>query len=210
VTINALAFVFLFRKKIQENMHDIKVGAGEAQAIPFWVLALHFFLLFCLVLSAHHASTAMGVFLLFLGVASATKQYQSELRFKESLLVAFFLAGIIMFGEFQRWWLAPLLSGMQAISLYFGATALTAITDNAALTYLGSQVDGLSDVSRYYLVAGAIAGGGLTIIANAPNAAGFSILSKRFPDGLNPLYLIAAAMGPTIIALICLGTFADL
>lgn len=210
VCINAFAFVLIFRKKIQIHMVEIKVGSQEAHHIPAWVLAGHFFMLFLLVLSAHHASTAMGVFMLFLGIVSVTKQYHSELRLKESLLVAFFLAGIIMFGEFQRWWLAPLLSSMQSLSLYFAAASLTAITDNAALTYLGSQVEGLSDVSKYYLVAGAISGGGLTIIANAPNAAGFSILSKKFPEGLNPLYLVAAAIPPTIVALVCLGSFADM
>ena len=58
-------------------------------------------------------------------------------------------------------------------ALFFGAAALTAITDNAALTYLGSLVEDISDQSKYSLVAGAVAGGGLTVIANAPNPAGF-------------------------------------
>ena len=51
-----------------------------------------------------------------------------------------------------------------------GATpSITAITDNAALTYLGSLVPGLSAEFKVALVAGAVTGGGLTVIANAPN-----------------------------------------
>ncbi|MNT79605.1 hypothetical protein D3C72_2189580 [compost metagenome] len=88
--------------------------------------------------------------------------------------------------------------------MFKAAVGLTAVTDNAALTYLGSQVEGLSDPSKYALVAGAIAGGGLTIIANAPNAAGYSILSHKFPGGLKPFNLLLAALIPTAIAVTCL------
>ena len=78
---------------------------------------------------------------------------------------------------------------------------LTAITDNAALTYLGSLVDGLSDASKYALVAGAITGGGLTVIANAPNPVCFSLLKNHFEhQSINPLMLFLYALPPTIIA----------
>ena len=80
-------------------------------------------------------------------------------------------------------------------------TILTAVTDNAALTYLGSLVEGTNEVWRYMLVAGAVAGGGLTVIANAPNPAGFSILRGCFPDGaISPKNLILAALVPTLVA----------
>ena len=49
---------------------------------------------------------------------------------------------------------------------------MTAITDNAALTCLVSLITGLSDQAKTMLMAGAVAGGGLTVIANAPNPAG--------------------------------------
>lgn len=209
VLVNSLAFVLFFREKIQKNMQEINVSTQELQHMPVWVLGVHYAILAALVVAAHHENAAMGVFLLFLGIVSVTKQYHSELRLKESLLVAFFLGGIIMFGEFQKWWLAPLLSGMESMTLYFGAAGLTAITDNAALTYLGSQVEGLVDLSKYYLVAGAIAGGGLTIIANAPNAAGFSILARKFPDGLDPLKLFVSAIAPTLVALFFLSLSVD-
>ena len=87
--------------------------------------------------------------------------------------------------------------------MYYGATALTAITDNAALTYLGSLVEGLSDEFKYALVAGAVTGGGLTVIANAPNPAGYSILRGNFEDGaISALYLFIAALPPTLVAII--------
>jgi Na+/H+ antiporter NhaD/arsenite permease-like protein len=63
-----------------------------------------------------------------------------------------------------------------------GATLLTALNDNAAITYLASLVPGFSDSLKYAVVAGAAAGGGLTVIANAPNPAGQSILVARFGD----------------------------
>ena len=116
-------------------------------------------------------------------------------------MVAFFLAGLVVLGGQQRWWLEPLLRGMSTDTVFFGATALTAITDNAALTYLGSLVDGLTEEFKYALVAGAVTGGGLTVIANAPNPAGYSILRDSFDDGaIHPLGLLLAALPPTLVA----------
>jgi len=153
------------------------------------------------VLFAHHPAIFMGLFLLFLGVATAYPQHQDRLILREGLLVAFFLAGLVVLGGQQQWWLQPLLLGMSSDSVFVGATALTAITDNAALTYLGSLVDGLSDEFKYALVAGAVTGGGLTVIANAPNPAGMAILRGHFEDGaVHPLGLLLAALLPTLVA----------
>ena len=133
-----------------------------------------------------------------------TQEYQDRLKIKESLLVGFFLAGLVTLGNVQQWWLQEVLTKMNALVLFYGSAALTAITDNAALTYLGSLVE-LSDSSKYYLVAGAVAGGGLTVIANAPNPAGFGILKKSFgEEGISPLKLLLGALGPTIVVLLCL------
>ena len=120
-------------------------------------------------------------------------------------MVAFFLAGLVVLGGQQQWWLEPLLLSMDANAVYYGATALTAITDNAALTYLGSLVPGLSDEFKYALVAGAVTGGGLTIIANAPNPAGASILKGKFDEeAIGAGGLLVAALGPTLVAMVCL------
>jgi hypothetical protein len=206
---NAFLLVFYFRKDIQQYCYSLfeadQKQEKRGKQIPFGVTLLHLIFLVMIIITAHYQSVFMGVFLFFLGLTTVTKQYQDPLRLRESLLVAFFLGGIVVFGAFQKWWLEPVLSVMSDAALFKVATLLTAITDNAALTYLGSQVPSLSEVSRYALVAGAIAGGGLTVIANAPNPAGFSILNHKFPGGnVNPLKLFAAAIIPTAIAVICL------
>ena len=199
VFINAAAVTVLFRAYLRELP-----GVSPALArldVPVWVIAVHLVFLTGVVVFNHHTIVFSAFFLFFLGFAEAYKQYQSRLLLREGLMVAFFLAGLVVLGGMQKWWLQPALSGMSSTVLYWGATALTAITDNAALTYLGSLVEGVSDEFKYALVAGAVTGGGLTVIANAPNPAGFAILKGSFDDGaINPLYLFLAAFGPTMVA----------
>ena len=60
-------------------------------------------------------------------------------------------------------------SERSALAIYFN--------DNAAITYLASLVPGFSPSLKYAVMAGAVSGGGLTVIANAPNPAGQSILA---------------------------------
>jgi Na+/H+ antiporter NhaD/arsenite permease-like protein len=177
---------------------------GNEPAPPAWVCGSHFIFLALIVLASHHAAVFVGIFLFFLGLVSVTKEYQGELKLREGLLVAFFLGGLVVLGGTQRWWLEPLLTQLSSFPLYGGAIALTAITDNAALTYLGAQVPGLSEASRYALVSGAVVGGGLTVIANAPNPAGYGILNQSFgKDGIEPLGLFLAALPPTVVAAAC-------
>lgn len=200
VIVNTALVVFVFRKELGQ-LPSAEQGT-PTQPMPAWVVALHVLFLLGLVVFAHHPAMFMGIFLLFMGVATAYKQYQDRLILREGLLVAFFLAGLVVLGGQQQWWLQPLLMEMSPDAVFFGAAALTAITDNAALTYLGSLVEGLSDEFKYMLVAGAVAGGGLTVIANAPNPAGMSIVRRYFPDQtVNPLGLLAAALPPTLIAM---------
>jgi predicted cation transporter len=145
-----------------------------------------------------------GVFVLFLGMVTATREYQEPLKLREGLLVGFFLAGLVTLGTLQAYWLKPLIQSLGGPALFFGATGLTAITDNAALTYLGSLVEGISDELKYALVAGAVAGGGLTVIANAPNPAGVGILqdAKVFEEeGISPAGLFVGALLPTAVAI---------
>ena len=145
----------------------------------------------------------MGLFLFFMGFTAVTKEFQDDVQVKSSLMVGFFLAGLIVLGSEQKWWLQPLISSLSDQVLYFGATGLTGITDNAALTYLGSLVE-LTDSAKYFLVAGAVTGGGLTVIANAPNPAGYGILKDSFgKDGISPLGLLKGALFPTAVAILC-------
>ncbi|HEX7386422.1 MAG TPA: putative Na+/H+ antiporter [Castellaniella sp.] len=167
------------------------------------VMGVHVLFLLAVVLASHHIHIFMGLLVLFIGYTQAYKSHQSPLLLREGLMVGFFLAGLVVLGGLQQWWLQDLLAKLSPVVLYFGATALTAITDNAALTYLGSLVDGTSELWRYMLVAGAVTGGGLTVIANAPNPAGFSILKGCFSDGtIAPLKLFLAAAVPTLVAVI--------
>ena len=151
--------------------------------MPLAVVGVHLALLAGIVVFAHHPVVFLGLLLLFLGFAQAYDRYQDSLILKEALLVGFFLAGLVVLGGMQRWWLQPIVSGLEPLALFFGGLALTAVTDNAALTYLGSLVSDISEASKYMLVAGAVAGGGLTVIANAPNPAGVTLLKQGFADG---------------------------
>lgn len=199
VVINALGATLLFRTELR------RLSAAERDSssgtIPLTMVLLHVAFLGLLVLFAHHPVLFMGVFLFFLGVAHAYEQYQDRLILREGLLVAFFLAGLVVLGGQQQWWLQPVLLGLGPDAVFAGATFLTAFTDNAALTYLGSLVEGLSDRFKYALVAGAVTGGGLTVIANAPNPAGLAILRGYFDDeAVQPFRLVVAALPPTLIA----------
>jgi Na+/H+ antiporter NhaD/arsenite permease-like protein len=88
-------------------------------------------------------------------------------------------------------------------TLLTGATVLTAFNDNAAITYLASQAPSLGITAKYAVLAGAVTGGGLTVIANAPNPAGQSILGKYFKGGVSPLKLAMAALIPTVVMGFC-------
>jgi hypothetical protein len=200
VLVNALVVTLLFRRELTRLSAS---PALQAEPVPSAVVAVHLFFLASIVVFAHHPPAFMGLLLFFLGFATAYQKHQDRLILREGLLVAFFLAGLVVLGGQQQWWLQPLLLGMDSTTVYFGATVLTAVTDNAALTYLGSLVAGVSDEFKYALVAGAVTGGGLTVIANAPNPAGFAILRGHFNDGsINPLGLLVAALPPTLVAVL--------
>lgn len=199
VLLNALAVTALFSSELRKLS---AASEDSANPVPTLLILIHLGFLIAVVAFAHHPTVFIGLFLFFLGVAQAYERHNDRLMLREGLLVGFFLAGLVTLGAQQRWWLQPLLTDMDPTVLYFGATALTAITDNAALTYLGSLVDGIDEAFKYALVAGAVSGGGLTVIANAPNPAGFSILKDRFDDGaISAGGLFLAALGPTLVTI---------
>jgi len=200
VFVNSLILTLLFRKELS----NIKKLKFENKTMSLIVLIIHLLLLLGVIIFVHEAIIFLGIFLIFLGFASIYQKYQNPLIIKESFMVALFLVGLVILGGQQKWWLQTLLTQLSVNQIFYGATALTAITDNAALTYLGSLVEGLSDEFKYALAAGAVTGGGLTVIANAPNPSGYSILSKKFDNKIiSPLYLFISASLPTIVAIIC-------
>jgi hypothetical protein len=197
VVTNATWVTFLLRKHLVPSVPS----EDDAPRIPVVVQAIHLAFLAAVVAFAHHPVIFLGLFLLFMGFTQAYGRYQNPPILKEALLVAFFLAGLVVLGGLQQWWLQPIVSNLEPTALFFGALGLTAITDNAALTYLGSLIEGLSEASKYMLVAGAVAGGGLTVIANAPNPAGVALLKNGFNDeSIGAGGLLLGALAPTAVA----------
>lgn len=196
--ISTLLFAFYFKKEL---VGELKAKANNP-ATPIWITCVHLLAMAIVVYTAHYMTFFLATFLFFLGFMKVTEQYQEKAKIKESLFVGFFLAGLVTLGSMQQWWLQEVITKMSDLVLYFGATALTAVTDNAALTYLGSLVE-LTDSAKYNLVAGAVTGGGLTVIANAPNPAGFGVLKDSFSGGnIGPLGLFIGALIPTLVVIL--------
>ena len=206
VLINAIGLTFLFARELRGMAYS---SQSPYTGVPAWVIVVHLLFLLGIVVFAHHPAAFVAIFLLFLGIATAYPAYQEQrLILREGLLVAFFLGGLVVLGGMQQWWLQPVLLAMDETQVFFGTTLLTAMTDNAALTYLGSLVEGLSPEFKYALVTGAVTGGGLTLIANAPNPAGASILKTTFDQGAIAAHgLLAGALGPTLVAILCFRLF---
>jgi hypothetical protein len=200
VIVNATVVTMVLRKPLLA-LDARWTPATPAEPVPWPVTVVHLALLAGVIVLAHHPVAFLGLFLLFLGFAQSYERHQSPLLIKEALLVAFFLAGLVLLGGLQRWWLQPTLTQLEPLALFFGALGLTAVTDNAALTYLGAQVTGMTEQAKYMLVAGAVAGGGLTVIANAPNPAGYALLKRGFSDqSIGAGGLLLGALGPTVVA----------
>ncbi|PXX38535.1 putative Na+/H+ antiporter [Undibacterium pigrum] len=201
VLFNATIVTLLLRKHIATGTADAPDEAKPAEPVPLIVSLIHLAFLAGVVLFAHHPVFFLGLFLFFMGYTQAYERHQSPLILKEGLLVGFFLAGLVVLGGMQQWWLQPIVASLAPHTLFFAALGLTAITDNAALTYLGSLIAGLSEQAKYLLVAGAVAGGGLTVIANAPNPAGVALLKRGFNDeSIGALGLLLGALPPTAVA----------
>lgn len=84
---------------------NIKFEAESRQPTPLWITVVHAGIMFLTV--AYHTKIAffLPLFLLFLGFAEFTREHQSRLKMKESLLVRFFLGGFVTLGGLQGWWL---------------------------------------------------------------------------------------------------------
>ncbi len=208
---STLAYYVFFRREFaalasSAEKPDAEVPASEALgkpsllAVPAWVTVVHIAFMLWTVVNAHYPGLFIGGFLFFLGFARATAAYQAELDFKTPMLVGFFLAGIVIHGGLQGWWIAPVLSKLSEEGLFWGATILTAFNDNALITRLATLVPDLGEGFKTAVVEGAVTGGGLTVIANAPNPAGQAILGRFFDDAVSPVRLFAAALIPTLIA----------
>jgi len=194
------AIVFLaFRRELLILRTPEDAATEGARRIPAWIVGTNVAFMAFVVMNAHYPALFICAFLFFLGFAQATVVHQGVIDLKPPLLVGFFLGGLVIHGGLQGWWIAPVLERLQEGTLFVGAMALTAFNDNALVTYLATLVPDLSPTAQYAVVAGAVTGGGLTVIANAPNPAGQAILNKHFEDGISPLGLLLGALVPTLI-----------
>ena len=210
-----LVYVLFFRSELaalrrRTPVHDVErpdedLGATTQPRllpVPAWLTISHMLFMAWTVFNSHYPAMFVGGFLFFLGFARATAMYQGRIELKSPLLVGFFLAGLVIHGGLQGWWIAPVLASLTAEPLFFVATVLTAFNDNALITYLATLVPNLGESLKVAVVEGAVTGGGLTVIANAPNPAGQSILSRFFEGGVSPLKLFLSALVPTLMAII--------
>jgi len=207
IVLSNAAYLFVFRRKLFALKAAPDDGIKPEDRLPWWVTLVHLLFLGFTVWMAHYPVMFVGGFLFYLAFAQATAHHQSDIEPKAPLLVGFFLAGLVIHGGLQGWWIQPLLGSLGEVPLFVGATILTAFNDNALITYLATLVPGLSEEFKFAVVSGAVTGGGLTVIANAPNPAGQSILQRYFPEGVSPLGLLLGALTPTLIvalAFMCL------
>lgn len=203
VTANLLYWIF-FRAELSglapySRAAAMALTTTRTSQVPVWVTAVHCLFLAWTVFNNHYPALFLGGFLFYLAFTRATEYFQSEVALRPALLVGFFLAGLVVHGGLQSWWIGPVLSGLSDLPLFFGAVFLTAFNDNAAITYLASLVPNLAESAKHAVVAGAVVGGGLTVIANAPNPAGQSILGRYFPNGVSPIGVFLGALLPTVI-----------
>ncbi|GAB4184825.1 MAG: putative Na+/H+ antiporter [Simkaniaceae bacterium] len=202
LAISNSTYYFFFRKELKQiNRKKLKAASSleKENPIPLWIIFVHILMLIWIVATENYPSIFMGSFLLFLGFLQATSPHQYPLNLKKPLLVGFFLAGLVIHGGLQGWWIIPLLGKLQEGALMVAGVVLTAFNDNAAVTYLASLIPDLPGSLKHAILSGVVAGGGLTVIANAPNPAGLSLLKKYFPRGVSFLHLFFAALLPTLI-----------
>jgi hypothetical protein len=217
IVISSLVYALVFRKELDAMMrragdHDGD-GVGDVKSVerpvPLFVTVTHLGFMAWTVAFSHYPPLFVGAFLFFLAFSQATAHHQSETNLRGPILVGFFLASLVIHGGLQGWWLGPILASLTKWPLFIGSTVLTSFNDNAAITYLASQVEGLGAELKYAVLAGAVTGGGLTVIANAPNPAGQAILGKFFGEGIQPLFLALGAAVPTLLVAACFMLLPD-
>jgi len=199
---NTAVFLY-FRKELFALRPNTEDENRPQAGVPTSIVLIHLLFIVFVVYAAHYAAMVVLGFMFFLAFVAATERNQDVLSLRGPVLVGFFLAGLVIHGGCQQWWIEPVLTSLNPVQLLLGATALTAFNDNAAITYLASLVPGFSDEAKLAVVAGAVAGGGLTVIANAPNPAGQSILQSHFgPNGVDALKLFFGAAMPTAVCVL--------
>ena len=212
LVLSTLAYYLVFRGEfgdlarrpaqpdVEQPENDDLAGSALLP-VPAWLTATHMAFMAWTVLTSHYPALFVGGFLIFLGLARATSAYQSRIELKAPLLVGFFLAGLVIHGGLQGWWITPVLGSLSATPLFLSSTVLTAFNDNALITYLATLVPNLDEQLKIAVVEGAVTGGGLTVIANAPNPAGQALLGRFFNGAILPIWLLLGALPATMIVI---------
>lgn len=218
IAISTILYFMFFRKELRALSGGLEDGDGDGHGdlshdhdrpIPMWITITHLLFMGWTVYFAHTPAIFIGGFLFFLAFRQATEHHQFNIQLRGPILVGFFLAGLVIHGGLQGWWLAPVITSLGEVPLFVGSVVLTSFNDNAAITFLASQVDNLGASLKYAVLAGAVCGGGLTVIANAPNPAGQALLNRFFGDGISPGKLAMGAFIPTIIVSMVMMAFPD-
>lgn len=200
IVASVLFYYFIFRGQFRKinaakSAHEQK----SEERVPLWIVLAHLYFLFFVVVSLHHPALFFFTFMFFIAFVESTHAYQYKMRLGVPIKVGLFLAALVTHGSLQAWWIEPLLLKFSEGELFACSIVLTAFNDNAAITYLASLVPNFSDSMKYFVMSGAIAGGGLTVIANAPNPAGIAVLGPYFKGGVSPVLLFLSAFIPTAI-----------
>lgn len=205
VLVSVLSYFVIFRRELLSLVRtpstELPIEGESNLPVPYYVTAVHLLFLALVVSFSHYVTIFLGLLIFFVGFFQATGKYQSPLNWHAPISVGFFLAALVCHGALQGWWIDPVITSLTEPQLVGASVVLSMFNDNAAITYLASQIPDLAENLRYTLVAAAVAAGGLTVIANAPNPAGQSYLHSYFEKGISPVKLFAGAFLPTIIAL---------
>jgi hypothetical protein len=212
IVVSNLTYFLVFRREltmlrarpaavdVEQPDEDVAADGSALLPVPPWIVVVHMIFMAWTVINSHYPALFIGGFLFFLGFARATALYQSRVALRTPLLVGFFLGGLVIHGGLQGWWIVPVLRSLTEVPLFLGSAVLTMFNDNALVTYLSTLVPNLDDPMKLAVVGGAVVGGGMTVIANAPNPAGQALLAPFFDDGVSPIGLAAGAVMPTLIA----------
>jgi hypothetical protein len=207
---------FYFRKEFA-HLNKRRLLASEVfnapakdEPVPWWIVGIHLFFLAIIVLSSHYPAIFIASYLFFIGMYQATRQHQCALKLARPLLVGLFLAGLVIHGGLQGWWVVQMLKDLDPIQVLGMAMGLTAFNDNTAISYLATLIPDWSHAYQYALFTGVIAGGGLTVIANAPNPAGFVILAGHFGGSVSSFKLAIAALIPAAVFYLIFSLFGPL
>ena len=149
IIVSTIAYRLFFRREFQalNALHarpDVEIASDDAERqsllpVPTWLILVHVAFMTWTVLNAHYPGLFIGGFLFFIGFSRATAAYQTQIDMKTPLLVGFFLAGLVIHGGLQGWWIAPLLSSLSEHGLFWGAATLTAFVERRLLAARGPR-----------------------------------------------------------------------